>query len=140
ALNYGLIGFRSFLNVVVNGAEGLLTISQTLQLMNLIKGGGEFLTGIGAPAAAVDAVQGVADFLAGSALSVFIEATDGTLLALDGLIMLDTGVWSQIGPVADRDKWKELSYGYLANAIGDLVTLPVIAGGFASLNFLPSGM
>jgi hypothetical protein len=139
-LNYGLIGFRSALNVVVNGAQGLLTISQTLQLMNLIKGGGEFLTGVGAPAAVVDAVEGIADFLAGESLSVFIEATDGVLFALDGLIMFDAGIWSQIGPVDDRDDWKELAYGYLANALGDLATLPVVAAGFASLNFFPSGI
>ena len=100
----------------------------------------DLLSGIGAPKAVIDGTQGVLDFLAGSALSLFIEATDGGLLAIDGLITLDAGIWAAIGPVADRDKWKELAYGYLANALGDLVTLPIIAAGFTSANFFPSGI
>jgi hypothetical protein len=140
ALNYGLIGFRSGLNLAVNGAQGLLAVSQTLQLKNTLEAGVDLLSGIGAPKVVIDGAQGVLDFLAGSALSLFIEATDGGLLAIDGLIALDAGIWAAIGPVADRDKWKELAYGYLANALGDLVTLPIIAAGFTSANFLPSGI
>ena len=140
ALNYGLIGFRSGLNLAVNGAQGLLAITQTLQLKNALEAGVDLLSGVGAPKAVIDGTQGVLDFLAGSALSLFIEATDGGLLAIDGLITLDAGIWAAIGPVADRDKWKELAYGYLANALGDLVTLPIIAAGFTSANFFPSGI
>jgi hypothetical protein len=140
-LNYGLLGVRSTLNVVVNGAEGVLALTQAAQWAQAGIAAFEAMTGIGVPKAIVDFVGMVGAMAAGEGVGLFLAETDGVLALLDALITIQAGIWGAMAPVspADRAKWKELAWGYLANTLGDIATLPVVGAGMASLNFLPSG-